>query len=248
MQLNDALVRWLLDPAAPVPPGCGALAAQPGLAVHRNTIAKGCVEALQANFPAVRALVGDAWFDDVALAHVRVHPPADARLLAYGDASFPAFLAAVPTAAGLPWLADVARLDVLWRASHAAADAPVLQAARLAADAPAALAARRLPLHPATRWLLPAGLAAAVWLHTRAAGPDPLQAPPGGVLCTRPQGAVLAQPLGAAGCAFLAACAAGLQLQAAAEAALAAEPAADLPALLQQLLLAGAFADPGDLP
>ncbi len=246
MQLSAAVLQWLLDPRAPVPAGCEALAVQPGLAVHRNTIARGCVEALQANFPAVRQLVGADWFDDVALAHVRAHPPADARLLLYGDASFPAFVAAVPTAADLPWLADVARLDALWRASHAAGDAPVLAAARLAGDEPATLAARVLRPHPATRWLQPPAPAAAVWLRERAGGPHATDAAVAGVLFTRPGGAVVAQALDAGGCAFLDACAAGLPLQAAAEACATADAQADVAATLRQLLLAGAWTDTGE--
>ena len=49
------------------------------------------------------------------------------------------------------------------------------------------------------------------------------------------------QPLDAAGCAFLDACAAGLPLQQAADQALATDPCADLGALLRSLLQAGAL-------
>jgi hypothetical protein len=33
----------------------------PALAVYRNTVAKGCIDALQANYPAVHTLVGSDW-------------------------------------------------------------------------------------------------------------------------------------------------------------------------------------------
>ena len=79
------------------------LAALPALAVYRNTVAKGCLDALAANFPTVRRLVGDDWFRAAAQAHAATTPPSDARLLHYGD-GFPQFLASYPPAAELPYL------------------------------------------------------------------------------------------------------------------------------------------------
>lgn len=52
-----------------------ALFAQPGFAVYRNTVASGCVDALRAAYPTVRALVGDEAFAVAALAFSRTHPP-----------------------------------------------------------------------------------------------------------------------------------------------------------------------------
>ena len=37
-----------------------ALARQPGFAVYRNTVMKGCIDALQANYPAVARIAGEA--------------------------------------------------------------------------------------------------------------------------------------------------------------------------------------------
>jgi hypothetical protein len=63
-------------------------------------------------------------------------------------------------------------------------------------------------------------------------------------LLTRPQGAVQWTALTAAGVAFLNACAKGDLLEVAALAALAAEPGADLGALMALLLHSGALAAP----
>lgn len=38
------------------------LVAQPGFAVYRNTVIKGRIDALQANYPAVARLIGEEWF------------------------------------------------------------------------------------------------------------------------------------------------------------------------------------------
>ena len=61
---QDGLASALLPPpgaSTPPPAGLDALLAQPGFAVYRNTVAKGCIDALQANYPAVHALVGTDW-------------------------------------------------------------------------------------------------------------------------------------------------------------------------------------------
>lgn len=226
-------------------------AAQAAFAVYRNTVMKGCIDALEANFPAVAQLVGPEWFRSAAAAYAQGQWPADARLLAYGDEGFADFLAGLPTTAELPYLAAVARLDTLWRSSHRAEDAPVLSPEILAGDSAQELAGRVLEVHPATRWAwfddTPAG---AIWLAVRE-GLGRLDAVPwqgGGLLLTRPRGAVLAAPLDAGGCAFLDACRAGRTLGEAAQDALDRHCATDIAALLQTVLHAGAFTPSQDRP
>ena len=53
-----------------------------GLAVYRNTVAKGCVDALAANFPTVASLVGDEWFRAAPALSAAEHPPTPAAPLA----------------------------------------------------------------------------------------------------------------------------------------------------------------------
>ena len=57
-----------------------ALIEQPGFSVYRNTVMKGCIDALQANYPTVLRMVGEEWFRAVAALHVRKRPPSDTRL------------------------------------------------------------------------------------------------------------------------------------------------------------------------
>lgn len=222
-----------------------AITAQAGFAVYRNTVAQGCVAALEANFPTVASLVGSEWFRCAAAAYAQAQPPHDSRLLFYGDDGFPAFLQAVPTAAGLPWLAGVAQLDALWRACHAAADARVLEAQSLAALPPATLATQALRPHPAARWQwFDAQPVASIWRRERE-GDDSAQPDDAwqgeGVLLARTDGVVRWQPVSRAACAFLDACAEGCTLGEAAQHCLDRHPDAELAALLQQLLQAGAF-------
>jgi len=196
---------------------------QPGWRVYRNTVLKGCVDALQANFPAVTTLLGEACFRACALDYVHAQPPRDSRLLRYGD-GFPDFLGQCEALGSLPYLPGVARLDRLWSQSHAAAEAPWLQPEDLHGLAPAELAALRLHLHPATRWAwfadLPIG---SLWRAAREHwdDPNPLHWQGDGLLFTRsPTGAVNWQPLSEAAAALLDACAQGQALGEALEAAL----------------------------
>lgn len=224
-------------------PAMQALLAQPAFAVYRNTVFKGCVDALAANYPAVRRLVGEAWFAAAAQAHARAHPPQDACLIAYGH-RFPEFLAGLPQAQALPYLPDVARLDRCWSESHLAADDPAIDAEALLA----ALSAGRdllLVTHAATRWhWSDAHPCYAIWSANRSDDSPAAIAPEWrgeGALLTRPDGQVLWRPAGLGACRFLDACRDGLGVAQAAGSALQADPQLDIAAMLGALLQAGAF-------
>ena len=246
---QDGLASALLPaPGASTPPPAwlDALLAQPGFAVYRNTVARGCIDALQANYPAVHALVGSDWLRAAAHAFVHQHPPTHGCLMDYG-AGFADFLEGFGPAADLPYLAAVARLDRCWTESHLAADAPALQAAWLARQPPEALALLHLQPHPAARWQWCAAHPAyRLWQRQRAglAWDANLPWQGEGALLTRPHDAVQWVPLSHAGCALLDDCAAGAPFEDAAAQALQADPGADLPALVALLLRTGALRAP----
>ena len=260
--MSTALARFqdaffeatLLPPDAPVPAQLRPLLDQPGFAVYRNTVLKGCVDALQANYPAVHALVGDDWFRAVAARYVRAYPPQDSRMLVYGNAFadfLRDFLRDVATGDDLPYLPGVARLDRLWSEAHSAADAPVLGAAAVTALPLEALGEMVLVPHPAARWAwFDEQPIYTIWHRNRLDGDnrpegqdngDELIWTGEGALLTRPTGAVTWTALDAAGCAFLDACAAGRTLANAASEALAQHASTDFAELMAGLLHAGAF-------
>lgn len=227
----------------PEPEGGPPWAAQPGFAVYRNTVLKGCVDNLLALHPAVRRLTGDDWLRAVALDYVRAHPPADGRMHVYGE-HFADFIARALPPGELPWLHPVARLDRLWMESHVAADAPCLAPDALMQRPLDALGGTCLRIHPATRWFRCAAWPVfSLWQAAREAWPDPN--PPHwrgeGALFTRPGGAVLATRLDAGACALLTACATGSPLPEALAAAQAHHPSPDLGATLGLLITQGAF-------
>jgi hypothetical protein len=242
-RFQDTLARALLAPGAPAAPEIAALAAQPAFRVYRNTVMKGCIDALQANYPAVARLVGEEWFRAAAAVYAREVPPAAPMLIDYGT-DFAAFLARFGPAAGLPYLPGVARLDRLWSEVHVAADDAVLDAAAVSGLAPESLARAVLHPHAAARWAwFDDAPIYTIWSRNRTAGaPEAEIAWQGeGALLTRPWQTVEWTPLGAGGCAFLAVCAARGTLADAAGAALDAQEDTDLAGLMATLLSAGAF-------
>ena len=219
----------------------GALEAQPGFAVYRNTTPDALIAALRANYPVVAEIIGGAAFDEVALDFARRRPPADPVLLGYG-AGFADHLAAQPWLPELPYLADVARIERLRSEAHVAADAPVLALADLAGCGDSDWVRLGLDLHPATRFAWSRTPATTIWLaHRRPGGFERLEPQwrPEGVLVTRPGGEVLVAPIDAAAHRMLVALGRGATV---AEAAAVAGP--DPGPIFASLVDSGVFASP----
>ena len=247
---QSAFVQALFDPSYEVTdPQVRALTQQSAFAVHRNTVMKGCIDALEANFPTVARLVGDEWFRSVAALHVRADAPRDGRLLAYTQ-GFVHFLEHFEPARALGYLPGIARLDALWCECHAAANAPLLDIRWLVGREPEVLAQQVLVPHPATRWAWFDGAPVfTIWSRHRPPGAPTQEAPDlewrsEGALLTRPGDAVGWRSVDATACAFLDACRRGEPLGQAAEHALTIDPELDLAAFLQGLMNAGAFCAP----
>ena len=256
-RFQDGFARALYSPesesdsAPAIPPDVAALVRQSGFVVYRNTVMKGCIDALQANYPSVTRLVGEEWFRAAAALYVRAHRPVQPTLLYYGD-GYAAFLDQFEPASDLPYLSGVARLDRFWTEAHAARDEPPLEPAAVAALAPGALAVSVLHPHAAARWAWFADQPIySIWRRNREAQEDgaEIEWRGEGVLITRAHGAVDWIALDAAGCAFLDVCGEGRCVAEAAGAALQVQHDADLAQLMYSLMHAGAFtrmSRPGD--
>lgn len=130
--------------------------------VYRNTFLSVAARAVRLNFPAVARLVGDAFFDAAARAYATEDPPQCAWLDSYG-AGFPKFLAGWPAAHGVPYLADVARLEWAVACSLHAPDAEPIEVASLAGRTPDELAHAHLVPHPSLGLVHTAFPADAIW-------------------------------------------------------------------------------------
>jgi hypothetical protein len=149
---------------APAPPRGigGALDAAARVAIYRNNVLGNLTGALRLTFPAVERLVGAAFFAAAAARFIAATPPASADLYEYG-AAFPAFLAAFAPAQGVPYLADVARLE--WAVNHAlhARFVPALTVAALRDVTEQQQPGLRFAAHPSLSLLALAHPARAIW-------------------------------------------------------------------------------------
>lgn len=128
--MHAAFAEALLSPESDHPPGLRTWnGSDPGprFAVYRNNLVVSLVDALADTYPVVQEMVGVEFFRAMAREFVRLQPPSSPVLAHYG-AGFAEFIAAFPPAASLPYLPDLARLEMMRvEVYHAADDAPAMR-------------------------------------------------------------------------------------------------------------------------
>ena len=98
------------EEAAAVAAGFIASGFADNASIYRNNVRHAHVGALSAIYPAIRALVGEDYFDGLAARYANARPPVSAVLAGYG-AGFADYLASRPELSNVPFLPDVARLE-----------------------------------------------------------------------------------------------------------------------------------------
>ena len=230
----------LLDPTAATPPGLTDPQGRPAgrrFDVYRNNVAVSLTQALQTGFPVIRKLVGAEFFDAMAGVFLRAHPPETPRLQLYGT-RFPGFLAGFPPVAHLPYLRDIARLELGLRQSYHAADATPLNLHDTPPEAVLALAPR---MAPATLTVVSRHPILSIWRRNT----DPAAPKPGTgaetVLITRPAFDPAPHLLPPGGVALIRRLKGRTPLTQAIDAAQVEAPDADMPDILSLLLGSGAL-------
>ena len=189
-------------------------------------------------YPVVRRLVGPGFFAYAADAFIRRHPPASPRLVEYGD-RFPAFLADFPACQPLAYLPDVARLEWVVHAAAYAPDARPLAPESLAALPPAVVGRAALRLDASLALLESPWPVERIWRANQpGSSPDAtvdLSKGPARLQIRRVGDDVGLQSLELGRFVFRRALTNGRPLEAAAEAALAADPTFDLTLELREL-------------
>ena len=186
----------------------------------------------------MRRLVGEGFFAYAADRYLRVHPPAGPCLAEYGG-TFADFLRAFEPARSLRYLPDVARLEWAMAVALHAEEADPIAPAALAAVPPEETARARLGLHPSAGYLSSPWPVDRIW---RANQPEHDSPPPvdldAGSVCLeirRIGDDVVWRSLDPGTHELRARLAEGRTLEAAAHAALAADPTFDLAAGLRAL-------------
>lgn len=237
----------LLEPSMPCPT---QLVAWNGsdptrrLAVHRNNVIGSLVDALAQTFPVVQELVGAEFFGAMASVFVRQSPPRS-RILAHFGTSFADFIDCFGPARSVPYLSDMARLEMARvRSYHAADIEPVASGeVELAMARSEQLAELCMISHPSLHVLQSAYAIVSLWVAHQEAGDlgsiDPFQAE--SALVLRDGLDVLVLRISSETAGFVGAIQQGHCLGDAANAALDASPDFDLAATLALLLGHGAL-------
>lgn len=122
------------------------------LALYPHVRCRQLVDALEANYPALAAMLGPGDFDALGTAYASAHPSRFFAMRWYGDA-LPQFLATDASYAGAPVLADLARWEWTMTEVLDAGDAEPLGAAVLESTPAESWAGLRFDLHPSVRTL-----------------------------------------------------------------------------------------------
>jgi hypothetical protein len=214
------------------------------LRIHRNHVFRSLEAALSATFPTVHTLVGDEFFRGMARTFVASDLPVQPVLSEYG-AAFPRFVESYAPASGLPYLADIARLDwALNVAFHSPAE-PRLSSADLSSIPVEQLPAKSVSLAPGSAVLQSIYPIDRIWAAAQpGASSETVDLESGGarlLVLRRPDDAGFVS-LSEGEASFLEALAAGRTLEEAAGLALAADAVFDLSPTFACLLHVQAFA------
>ncbi|WP_312995889.1 DNA-binding domain-containing protein [Pseudomonas sp.] len=157
----------LLDVQLPHPKGlCSRNGVDPSrrFAVYRNNVQGSLINALADSYPVVLQLVGEEFFRAMAAIFIRAQPPQSPLMSRYGE-DFADFIAQFDPIAGVPYVADVARLEHLRTLAYHAADAQPIRPEQVSAALadPQSLSALCLPLHPSLHLLDSAYAVVAIW-------------------------------------------------------------------------------------
>lgn len=152
MNTQTAFTHALLNPELPFPSGLTTWnGSDPEIrfAVYRNNVMVSLIDALADTYPVVQTLVGEEFFRAMAREFAQNNPPRSAVMAYYGH-NFADFIATFPPAASVPYLADVARLEMARVMAYHAADVVAIQPQVLQAALadPQQLLSLQLVLHP----------------------------------------------------------------------------------------------------
>lgn len=133
-------------------------------AVYRNNVMVSLVDALADTYPVVQALVGKDFFSAMARVYAQARPPRSPVLAYYGQ-DFAAFIDSFAPATSVPYLADVARLEMARVLAYHAADvSPITpQTLQNVLTDPQQLTSARLVFHPSAQIMASPFAVLSIW-------------------------------------------------------------------------------------
>lgn len=128
------------------------LAPEARLRIYRNSCNENQTAALRTTYPAVLALVGEAFFDRSARGYRRAHPSHSGNLQAFGEA-FAEHLETLTGCRSFPYLPDVARLEWLRQQTVLAPESQPIASDDLIESLDTSGGSQRIVLHPSLHLL-----------------------------------------------------------------------------------------------
>ncbi|SSB99002.1 Putative DNA-binding domain-containing protein [Pseudomonas sp. 43mfcvi1.1] len=167
MSRQSEFAAALLDPRQACPPGlisANGADSESRFAVYRNNVLSSLINALADNYPVVTQLVGEEFFRGMAGVYVQSAAPRSPIMSDYG-ADFSGFIERFEPAAGVPYLADVARLERLQIEAGHAADAQPMSAEQVVEllSCPTLAAHLKIAFHPSLRLLKSPFAVVTIW-------------------------------------------------------------------------------------
>lgn len=197
--------------------------------VYQNNITVSVIDSLVDSFPALVHLLGENYFRAFAREFVQINPPRSPVMAEYGT-QLPSYLEGFLPLEKLPYLADVARLELARIACFHAADSTTLSAEDVTSLSIDALLSASFVLNPSLRLLVSEHPVFKLWHSQIHDSRIPELADWRGqeVLCLRRKNVVITQQLQLGGVLFLKALMNGQTLEAAWAEASTENPAFDL--------------------
>lgn len=95
--------------------------------IYQNNVFYSLTTALADLYPTIKKLVGEEFFNGTANAYIRQNPPTQAAMVYFGS-TFPQFLLEFEHTQSMPYLSDVAQLELARHQAYHAANTPALDA------------------------------------------------------------------------------------------------------------------------
>lgn len=130
--------------------------------IYRNNVILSLITAMADTYPVVKRLLGEEFFNAVAVKFVRQFPPKQPSLLFYGE-EFIEFISNFPACSKYPYLSDVAKLEWMTVRAFHAADEQLFDSNLLADVAPESLTEVSFSLQPSVQFMTSSWPIDSIW-------------------------------------------------------------------------------------
>ena len=171
---QSEFIEAVCNPELPVPTGITSRTGRDTkrFAVYRNNVVVSLIDALEGAFPVTCKLVGSEFFKAMSGEFVRKYPP-KSPLMMFFASEFPEFLESFEPVQSLPYLPDVARLELALRESYHAADRDPASPQAFASIPQDKLVDAKVELAPSFRLLKSDFPIFSIWTANVSDGPKP---------------------------------------------------------------------------